>query len=361
MKNKFPYFEVKQNNQTFFMTKMPISFLSKVVNFHFRSPYQENTEDFMNSENYVMKTERETGLRFENNEKGIQRRTDLKRIKDIAKFVKESDGIVFSTPIVLSFNVFEESDYLKNYDIDIDSRSLSFSDEVKFTIIDGQHRLAGLVEAFKETYNDMEMPVTLILDADLSVATQLFIDINGNQRKVNKSMVYDLYDNITYKEIDETREFVQAVKILNLRETSPLYGRVKLLGTGTGTISQSFLVDYLKIVFKNIDSEYLNTQDIYSMMFIYFNIVKTTFPEKWYMHDKSKENSQLVKTNGIGALLLLYPEIFSMFGNPIVNKDKYKDYFFNRKDFNWDDEDYNGTGKKVQNLLKENFKEFKIN
>lgn len=358
MKKEFPYFEVYQNNQSFIMTKMPVSFLSETVNFHFRSPYRENTTDFMNAMNYVKKIEKDTGLKFENNEKGIQRRTDLKRIKDIKEFVKESTGVIFPTPIVLSLNVFTNETFENQYEIDPEKNKLYFSNQVEFTIIDGQHRLAGLAEAFSETNRDIEMPITLIPNADLSVATQFFIDINGNQRKVNRSVIYDLYENITNKEIDETKEYVNAVKILNSRDTSPLFGRVKMLGTGTGTISQSFLVDYLKIIFKDFDDKYINTQDIYSMMFIYFTVIQDTFKAKWIMHDKSKENSQLVKTNGIGALLLAFPEIFSKLGNPVDNVNDYTNYFKKRKEFDWDDPKYSGTGKKIQNLLMEEFISF---
>ncbi|WP_426361414.1 DGQHR domain-containing protein [Mammaliicoccus sciuri] len=341
---KTPYIEINQNNEIFFMTKMHISFLMKVVNFHFRNPYKEFSKDFLNAENYTNKLKDKLNVKVSNEDEGIQRRTDIKRISEISNYIINSDGIIFPTPIVLAFNVFENENSSKYYNFS--ENYIEFSDSVEFTIIDGQHRLAGCVEFFNKYDKDIELPITLIPNASLSTATKLFIDINGNQRKVNKSMIYDLYDNIEENDIESIKKYISVVKILNDRVTSPLHNKIKVLGTGTGSISQAFLVDYIQNAYENIDKN-KDMQSIYSEMFIYFKVISEIYEKYWC------NNSVILKTNGIGALLLLFPKVYSEFKNSNMEyKEFILNYFSYRKNFNWSNEEYSkGTGKKIQKII----------
>lgn len=338
---KTPYIKIEQNEEFFFLTKMNISFLIDSVNFHFRNPYSEDSKDFLDAEQYINKLESKLNVNFKDEQKGIQRRTDMKRINEISKYVSNSTGIIFPTPIVLAFNVFDNLESDSYYEFD--DNEIIFHEDIEFTIIDGQHRLAGSANAYKETKNDIELPITLIPNASLSKATQMFIDINGNQRKVNKSMIYDLYENIDEKQIESIKKYINVVKILNERETSPLYNKIKRLGTGTGVISQAFLVDYIQYSYEIINKE-KSTQEIYSEMFMYFKIISENYDQYWY------NGSPLLKTNGIGALLLIYPVIYKDY---ITQDLDFKEYFSNffklRNQFQWDHENYSqGTGKKIQ-------------
>lgn len=349
---KTPYIKINQNNEIFFVTKMEISFLMKVVNFHFRNPYKESSKDFLTAEDYTLKLKNRLNVNVTNEDVGIQRRTDIKRISEISNYINESEGIIFATPIVLAFNVFENENSSDYYNFS--ENYIEFSDSVEFTIIDGQHRLAGCVESFNKYGKDIELPITLIPNASLSTATKLFIDINGNQRKVNKSMIYDLYENIEVSEIENIKKYISVVKILNERETSPLYNKIKVLGTGTGSISQAFLVDYIQNAYENIDKN-KDIQTIYSEMFIFFKVVSEVYEKYWF------NNSVILKTNGIGALLLLYPELYREYK---ASNMEYKvfilNYFRYRYNFNWNSEEYSkGTGKKIQKIIANDLSNYK--
>lgn len=354
----FPYLEVDQKGESVYLTKMPVSVLKNLVNFHFR--IAEN-DSFTNAEQYIAKLEK-LGIETDAVDNGLQRRTDLKRINDIASFVNESEGIVFPTPLVLSLNVFEKNNEKKeDYYIFYDNE-IYFSENVEFTIIDGQHRLAGLVAAYSKdnVNNDIEMPITLLLDANISIASKMFIDINGNQRKVNKSVIYDLFENTDPEEVDLISRFASAVRVLNSKKSSPLYKRIKMLGTGEGTISQAFMIDYLMDSYKSYPN--FISQDIYSNTFVYFNLVSRIYEKEWNsVNEKEKLDSLLVKTNGMGALLLLLSYLIDEFGLPMNNQEAYLEYFESRRDFDWNDEAFAGTGKKVQKLIMENLKDFPKN
>ncbi|MDO5376388.1 MAG: DGQHR domain-containing protein [Staphylococcus rostri] len=349
---KTPYIEIQQNGEIFYVTKMHVSFLKKVVNFHFRNPYKEKTEDFLNAEEYTKRLKNRLNVKVTNENIGIQRRTDIKRISEISNYIYESEGIIFPTPIVLAFNVFDNEESSTYYEFS--DNIIKFSNLVEFTIIDGQHRLAGCVEVFNKYNKDIELPITLIPNASLSTATKLFIDINGNQRKVNKSMIYDLYDNIEVNEIENIKKYISVVKLLNERETSPLFNRIKTLGTGTGSISQAFLVDYMQNAYESIDKNKA-IQDIYHEMFTFFKVVSETYAKYW------NKNSVLLKTNGIGALMLLFPEVYKKHESNDCNyKELFYNYFHFRNDFDWGREEYSrGTGKKIQKIIASDLDEFR--
>lgn len=348
---RFPFIKVNQNDEFFYMTKMKVSFLKDCVDFHFRTNLN-NEKDIETASKYIKSIEEKLGIPVKDEAEGIQRRTDLKRINDIAEFVKTSEGIIFSTPIVLSLEVFDR----ENYTINEVDNYFEVDDNVRFTIIDGQHRLAGLVKAFNDFNIDIEMPITLVIGADLSTASKLFIDINGNQRKVNKSMIYDLYENIDSNERQRITMYISAVKALNSNAESPLKHRIKMLGTGSGTISQLFMVDYLMDTWKKTPKLKEVVQEIFSESFIYFKIISMIYQEKWQMLPKMSDNSLLVKTNGIGALLMLLPELVKEIGLPSEYQKEYYNYFLKRSEFDWDS--FSGTGKAIQRKIKENLQNF---
>ena len=114
------------------------------------------------------------------------------------------------------------------------------------SIIDGQHRIAGLVNYKGETF---QLNVALLVDVDIEDQAHLFATINLNQTKVNRSLAYDLYEFATKRSPQKTCHNI--AKLLNLREGSPFYGRVKILGRATGKgkeyITQAAIVE--RIIF----------------------------------------------------------------------------------------------------------------
>lgn len=342
---------------------LPISFLKRKVNFHFRNPFESGTLDFINAEKYVNRMKSKYDINFSSEDSGLQRRTDIKRIEEISSYTREATGLVFPTPIVLSLNVFNSTEEsLSKQELEDNYFTENFGtidykdfDSMEFTIIDGQHRLAGLVDAFNRSKIDIDMPVTIVLGASLSEATEIFIQINGNQRKVDRSMIYDLYGNIDKKEYEDIKKFVHVASILNERQNSPFFNMVKRLGSGTGTISQAFLLDNIIYAFKEMNMIKNSLQDTYSYLYLYFSIVKDVFYNIW--ENNGRDSSQIVKTNGIGALFLIMINLYKRYGSVILEKNqiKYFEFFRQRSNFDWDSNEWNGTGNKIQKKISQNF------
>ncbi|MGE4572276.1 MAG: DGQHR domain-containing protein [Candidatus Izemoplasmatales bacterium] len=252
---------------------------------------------------------------------GIQRKLDNKRLKDIRQFIKSSDS-TFPTSIVLSIS---SDDIIGDYN-SIEHSILIKDKEKVFHVLDGQHRLYSFVDAdLDELY---ELPISIIIDADLETQAHIFTKINLNQTRVNKSLTYDLYE---YAQADTPYKIAHNItQTLNFNK-GPFYNKVKMLGKSDKIfkdqfISQAALVDrfvlyisekpmvdtdiikkygfnkFTKIVEKSekavFQEEYLNREFefITQVFFDYFDLISKKWPIAW-----GNKSYILSKTTGIDA------------------------------------------------------------
>lgn len=180
-----------------------------------------------------------------NDNSGIQRKLDPHRIKSIAKFCKTKNAM-FPTPIILSAS----SDYFV-----INERESTLTipiigeDENKFcSIVDGQHRLEGLKES--GVIEKFELLVSFVFDTDPSRDAFLFSTINGNQKPVSRSLIYDLYGLSRSRTVEKTCNKV--MRSLNGEDDtkSELSGKIKMLGykdeySQNGIVSQAAMIKNL--------------------------------------------------------------------------------------------------------------------
>ena len=98
---------------------------------------------------------------------GIQRKVDDKRLKEIRTFIQSVDS-TFPTSIVL--NISSDS-ILSEYDTKNHSMIVKENENV-FYVLDGQHRLYSFVNSNVDS--DYQLPVTIIIDADLETQAHIF-------------------------------------------------------------------------------------------------------------------------------------------------------------------------------------------
>lgn len=155
-----------------------------------------------------------------NSNEAIQRKLDKKRLKAISLYSDSPDSI-FPTPIILS-----GSSYL----VDIDENFLSIKDiineEDKFNIVDGQHRLFGIQDS--PNGGNYNLPVAIILNTTLEEEAHIFSIINGNQKPVARSLIYDLFSHTDKRSFERTGHII--AQELNSDNESPFYQRLKMLG-----------------------------------------------------------------------------------------------------------------------------------
>src|SRR5579859_2600922 len=122
---------------------------------------------------------------------------------------------------------------------DENSASLSFS------VIDGQHRINGAYFAVKLLQEKSpnakwEIPAEVFLDLDgpnepPRKQAQIFIDVNFNQKKVDRSLVADLYPTARMnREALDDKERAQDIGRRLMLETGPLVGMIQIPGIRYG-------------------------------------------------------------------------------------------------------------------------------
>lgn len=200
---------------------------------------------------------------------GIQRKISPNRIKEISQYVKTIDA-TFPTSIILNiqsvskirngevmdeFDVVDADDNsditeVSNIKLSDDEQSLLIrKDEKVARILDGQHRIEGLRHGFISDSDHVafDFNVTIFIDLDIDDQAQVFSVINKAQTKVNKSLVYDLYDYAKTRSPQKTAHDI--VRLLNKMEGSPFYRKIKILGTAEDkereTIAQATLVELI--------------------------------------------------------------------------------------------------------------------
>ncbi len=159
---------------------------------------------------------------------GIERPLSTERVDEIRKYSKTL-GATFPTGVILAVDQWSE-DEQQNAVFDKDRGIMKVRKDMKIAkIIDGQHRIAGLLNYAGPTF---QLNVTLFIDMDIEDQAMVFATINLTQTKVNKSLVYDLFDFAVARSPQKTCHNI--AKLLNSESNSPFGGRIKILGRATG-------------------------------------------------------------------------------------------------------------------------------
>lgn len=147
-------------------------------------------------------------------------------------------------------------------------------DELAFSIIDGQHRINGAylaVKILKETNPSTrwEIPAEVFIDLDspgkANHQAQIFIDVNFYQKKVDRSLVADLFPTArgARKSLDN-KERAQDIGRRLMLERGPLVGMIQIPGIKYGVkdvIALSTLVGAVEDVIDVLKAHDLTSLD----------------------------------------------------------------------------------------------------
>jgi DGQHR domain-containing protein len=118
-------------------------------------------------------------------------------------------------------------------------------DKLNFSVIDGQHRINGAYLAIcirreRDANARWEIPAEVFLDLDPADGpprrqAQIFIDVNFNQKKVDRSLVADLFPTARgVREAIDQKERAQDIGRKLMLETGPLVGMIQIPGIRYG-------------------------------------------------------------------------------------------------------------------------------
>lgn len=169
---------------------------------------------------------------------GSQRKEQTQRRGEIADFIR-TDEAAFPNTIILGANYDEEGNFVE----DADRRWRIVTSNGGFehleiprkeplaAVIDGQHRLLGFDEVDEE-FLSIELPCSIYLDLPTPYQAYVFAVINFNQRKVDKSLAYEMFAFDATSRSPETWSpetlAVHLCRKLNVDDASPFYEHIKL-------------------------------------------------------------------------------------------------------------------------------------
>lgn len=119
-------------------------------------------------------------------EGAVQRVLNQRRILGIKEFLL--DGGEFPNSIILN--------WANSSSISVVGDTIEFNTEPRSAqLIDGQHRVAGLREAIDQDdkFLEYEIPVAIYIGLTSKKCAEIFLSINTEQKAVNKSLVFDLF------------------------------------------------------------------------------------------------------------------------------------------------------------------------
>lgn len=291
---------------------------------------------------------------------GVQRPIDEKRIKLLNTYVNLVDASFPSSIIValdedyVTYDEASDTMTVRNFRTGEDDPSTAIRKVGR--VLDGQHRIAGL-EGF--TGEDFDLSATIFVGADIADQAHIFATVNIEQTKVNKSLVYDLYELSRSRSPQKTCHNI--VVALDRDPDSPFYKRVKRLGIATENrvfepVTQSTLVDGLigyisadprtdrdkllrgrrldravgddlfKRPLRNLFVEEKDIE-IIQLIYNYFIAVRERWPEAW---SQRGTGFILNRTNGVRALLRFFRFAYAKVAAPgdMVSSQRFLDHVF---------------------------------
>ena len=337
---EFPCLRARQPIGDIFIATIPHKKLASITYFDVRRVLQDN-RDF---ERYL----------------GIQRPLDDKRVRQIETYVNLIDASFPSSIIIsidedyVTFNEEAGTMTVRNFRFGEDEPSTAIRRVAR--VLDGQHRIAGL-EGFSGA--DFDLSTTIFIGADIADQAHIFATVNIEQTKVNKSLVYDLYELARSRSPQKTCHNI--VVALDRDPASPLYKRVKRLGLATENrifepVTQATLVDGLigyisadprkdrDALLRGRSLERASGDDLYKrplrnifvagddikiiqIVYNYFVSVRSRWPVAW---DDRSRGFMLNRTNGVRALLRFFRYAYAKVATPgdLVSAEKFLDDVF---------------------------------
>lgn len=247
-----------------------------------------------------------TSERTRDNRTGIQRGLRKDRLREIGNYYKNNEDDIF-LPNAIIISLSSSSKY-SNGELSINKRKTG-----EAFVIDGQHRLWSFSEEFCGEV-DSNILVSAYIDLDDSYKAHIFRTINGKQKKINPSLVYDLIPMLRESQwvTFEDRRTQELVSALDTDRSSDAAWSQKISMTGERgkIISQSSFITAIKKLYKkgHIFSSEFN--DFFEaaiqedLLKVFFNSLAKHYRQEW-----DNKLFYISKYIGVSACLLLLEDI----------------------------------------------------
>lgn len=260
-------------------------------------------------------------------EKGYQRVLDERRKKKFADYLinawKEEDAY-------LPTSVFLATDKDIPYNEDDNTIEFDTRDIGSFNVVDGQHRISGLLEAVEKVpeLKDFQIPVNIAVNLDEISQMCHFLIVNSTQKSVDRAIVQQIHARLTnmveFEEIPtlpkwiqrqvmkgEDRDALVITEYLNTDLDSPWQNKILMANEQRKdfTIKQNSFVNSIKKYILSSNNPIMRTDDITKRNKILKNYWKAI--NNIINANSDLDNSALFKTIGLDLFNQVSPAVFS--------------------------------------------------
>lgn len=229
--------------------------------------------------------------------KGYQRPINKKRCKDFADYLSQGEDSLY-TPILLNacgnweFHAYDK--HRGSYGRLICRK--------KGTLMDGQHRLAGIQEYIKETDSTLTVPFLAFHYLDDDDEIKLFDVINTKAKGIGTSLSRYLNRH--------NDDFGWVATNLILKPESPFFSKGTLIGRRTKEkhITLQNLYQIVNLLTKKSPLAKLPKEKVLNVALFYFNLIKELLPDQW----DDYKNYRLTHITCLNALAIV--------GNDLINE-----------------------------------------
>lgn len=222
----------------------------------------------------------------------------------------------------------------KHIDFDVDHNELTFdTDEVcPFSVVDGQHRIEGLLRAAKNEHRLREFKLPATIGVGLNDIHQMyhFYIVNTTQQPVEAALQQQITKRFTDMQGVEDLPYLphwlqtlvargtdalalRLAQQLNEDQDSPFRGRIQMANDptgGRGRIKQAALVNMLKThVFTGINPIYMRENDNSRRQRIMINYFRAV--DQLYVPDGNRTTSRVYQNNGLYFFLSISKWVFT--------------------------------------------------
>lgn len=258
---------------------------------------------------------------------GFQRVLDKARAKRLANYLLDGwkDGDAF-----LPTSIFLATD--KPIPFDSEKKEIQIDlDQIKsFNVVDGQHRIEGLIQAAKENPEIKEFEIPTNIAENLDEISQMchFLIVNTTQKSVDKSVEQQILSRLSsmidiediptlpkwiQKQVlkGEDREALVIVNYLNSENDSPWKNKIRMANEprNTSTINQNSFVQAVKLYLLTSSNPLAAIEDIDRRNRIIKNYWKAIIN---ILVEDINDDTVIFKTIGI--------ELFSLISSTVFNK-----------------------------------------
>jgi DGQHR domain-containing protein len=235
-------------------------------------------------------------------EETYQRREDKSRIKELSDFLTNYQNDDLVKPILPASVILNAPDP-RDLVFDEERNLLTIKKGAKLNIVDGQHRVRGVVEAFSKFGNsDFELPVTFITDLERFQEAAQFLIINVKQKQVRTDLtltvLHDLQKNRAADFVERLKkaldidawqlEATQLTIALNEERRSPWHNLIRRpnddrrslrdRGIYWTPIRQASFVDSLRDYCSPAAGKFIDLNSKVDFLIKYWNIIKNNYP-----------------------------------------------------------------------------------